>query len=98
VFGFFARASSSRSCAVDPQRKLLGRRNFSLKGQEFPTQEILSSFVSLYYDLGAFNPDEILLPEAVDDAKTKSEWLSEKRGERHGVEVMTPQRGSATTS
>ena len=73
--------------------KLIGRRNFSLKGQEFPTQEILSSFVSLYYDLGAFIPDEILLPEAVDDAATKSEWLSEKRGERRGVEVMAPQRG-----
>ncbi len=73
--------------------KLLGRRNFSLKGQEFPTQEILSSFVSLYYDLGAFIPDEVLLPEPVADAATKSEWLSEKRGARRGVEVLSPQRG-----
>jgi excinuclease ABC subunit C len=73
--------------------KLLGRRNFSLKGQEFPTQEILSSFVSLYYDLGAYIPDEVLLPEPVEDLATKAEWLSEKRAERRGVEVLVPQRG-----
>jgi excinuclease ABC subunit C len=73
--------------------KLMGRRNFSLKGQEFPTQEILSSFVSLYYDLGAFIPDEVLLPEAVEDVAAKAEWLSEKRGARRGVEVLVPQRG-----
>lgn len=59
--------------------KLLGRRNFSLKGQEFPTAEILSSFVSLYYDLGSFIPDEVLLPEAIDDAPVKAEWLAERR-------------------
>ena len=59
--------------------KLLGRRNFSLKGQEFPTAEILSSFVSLYYDLGSFIPDEVLLPEAIDDASVKAEWLAERR-------------------
>jgi excinuclease ABC subunit C len=35
------------------QGKLLGRRTFSLGGQEFPDEEIVSSFVSLYYDLGS---------------------------------------------
>ncbi|MDB4967157.1 MAG: excinuclease subunit [Myxococcales bacterium] len=74
--------------------KLMGRRNFSLKGQEFPTHEILSSFVSLYYDMGTFIPDEVLLPEAVEDMAAKSEWLTEKRATRRGVEVMMPQRGS----
>ncbi|MGZ3408411.1 MAG: excinuclease ABC subunit UvrC, partial [Polyangia bacterium] len=94
VFGFFREGEFVEIVVLSIRNgKLLGRRNFSLKGQEFPTQEILSSFVSLYYDLGAFIPDEILLPEAVDDAKTKSEWLSEKRGTKRGVEVMTPQRG-----
>jgi excinuclease ABC subunit C len=82
--------------------KLLGRRNFSLKGQEFPTQEVLSSFVSLYYDLGAFIPDEVLLPEPVEDIAAKSEWLSDTatpatpagaRAQRRGVEVLVPQRG-----
>jgi excinuclease ABC subunit C len=73
--------------------KLLGRRNFSFAGQEFPSEEVLSSFVSLYYDLGSLIPDEVLLPCAIEDAAVKSEWLTEKRGSRK-VEVLTPQRGT----
>jgi excinuclease ABC subunit C len=71
--------------------KLMGRRNFSFGNQEFPTEEVLSSFVSLYYDLGNYVPDELLLPLAVEDAAAKSEWLSEKRSRK--VEVLVPQRG-----
>src|SRR6185503_16166261 len=70
---------------------LLGRRSFTFRDQEFPTGEVLSSFVSLYYDLGAYIPDEVLLPLAIEDANVKSEWLSEKR--EHKVEVLAPQRG-----
>jgi excinuclease ABC subunit C len=70
---------------------LLGRRNFSFSGQEFPTEEVLSSFVSLYYDLDAYIPDEVLLPLAIEDAPVKEEWLGDKRCKR--VEVLVPQRG-----
>ena len=72
--------------------KLLGRRSYTLKGQEFPTHEVLSSFVSLYYDLGALIPDEVLLPQPVEDFVVKAEWLTEKRGTRK-VEVTAPSRG-----
>ena len=44
--------------------KLTGSRGFSFTGQEFPDAELLSSFVGLYYDLGASPPDEVLLPFA----------------------------------
>src|SRR5581483_5392316 len=71
--------------------KLMGRRSYSFKDQEFPTEEMLSSFVSLYYDLGAYLPDEVLLPIAIEDAAVKSEWLSEKKGRK--VDVLQPQRG-----
>jgi excinuclease ABC subunit C len=94
VFGFYREGEFVEIVVLSVRNgKLLGRRNFSLKGQEFPTQEILSSFVSLYYDLGAFIPDEVLLPEAVEDVAAKGEWLTEKRGQRRGVEVLVPQRG-----
>lgn len=73
--------------------KLLGRRSYTLKGQEFPTDEVLSSFVSLYYDLGSLVPDEVLLPIAIEDQDAKSEWLTEKRGTRR-VEVSAPSRGA----
>jgi excinuclease ABC subunit C len=71
--------------------KLMGRRNFSFGGQEFPTEEVLSSFVSLYYDLGNYIPDEVLLPIDLEDARTKAEWLTDKRAKK--VEVLVPQRG-----
>jgi excinuclease ABC subunit C len=73
--------------------KLLGRRTFSFGSQEFPDEEIVSSFVSLYYDLGSYIPDEVLLPLAIEDHATKSEWLRERRGGKK-VEVLAPQRGA----
>jgi excinuclease ABC subunit C len=76
---------------------LNGSRAFSFTGQEFPDAELISSFVGLYYDLGALPPDEVLLPIEIDDAGLKGEWLTERRAETTGrkkkVEVCTPQRG-----
>ncbi|HLK89402.1 MAG TPA: excinuclease ABC subunit UvrC [Polyangia bacterium] len=77
--------------------QLNGSRTFSFTNQEFPDAELLSSFVGLYYDMGAPPPDEVLLPVEIEDAALKGEWLSEKRAEMPGrhrkVEVLTPQRG-----
>jgi len=72
--------------------KLLGRRGFSFGAQELPTEEIVSSFISLYYDLGSYIPDEVLLPCAIEDAALKGEWLCDKRGQK--VEVLFPQRSA----
>lgn len=73
------------------QGKLVGNRAFSFAKQEFPDDEILSSFLGLYYDLQASPPAEVLLPFAIADDALKAEWLSEKRGKR--VEILVPQRG-----
>ncbi|HTA20188.1 MAG TPA: helix-hairpin-helix domain-containing protein, partial [Polyangia bacterium] len=79
--------------------KLGGNRAFSFTGQEFPDAELLSSFIGLYYDLGAPPPDEVLLPVEIDDAALKAEWLGEKKAasaigaRRRKVEVLVPQRG-----
>jgi excinuclease ABC subunit C len=81
--------------------KLGGNRAFSFTGQEFPDAELLSSFLGLYYDLGAPPPDEVLLPIEIEDAALKAEWLSEKRAahpmsmssRKRKVEVLVPQRG-----
>jgi excinuclease ABC subunit C len=73
------------------QGKLVGNRAFSFAKQEFPDDEILSSFVGLFYDLQAVPPAEVLLPFAITDTAVKEEWLSEKRGKK--VELITPQRG-----
>jgi excinuclease ABC subunit C len=73
------------------QGKLVGNRAFSFGRQEFPDDEILSSFVGLFYDLQAIPPPEVLLPFAIADAAVKAEWLSDKRGGK--TVVLIPQRG-----
>ncbi|HSY40179.1 MAG TPA: helix-hairpin-helix domain-containing protein, partial [Polyangia bacterium] len=76
--------------------QLNGSRAYSFTGQEFPDAELISSFIGLYYDLGAPPPDEVLLPIEIEDAALKAEWLSEKRaalpGRHKKVEVLVPQR------
>jgi len=73
------------------QGKLVGNRAFSFGKQEFPDDEILSSFLGLFYDLQATPPAEVLLPFAIADADVKAEWLAEKREKK--VDIFTPQRG-----
>ncbi len=73
------------------QGKLMGRRAFQLKDQEFPDGEVVRGFLLRYYELGTFIPDEVLLPLEIDDAPALADWLREVRGAR--VDVLTPQRG-----
>jgi excinuclease ABC subunit C len=73
------------------QGRLIEGRAFPFGGQEFPDEELLGSFVDLFYDSENFIPDEVLLPLELEDQHTKSEWLSEKRGKK--VSVQAPQRG-----
>jgi excinuclease ABC subunit C len=67
--------------------KLTGSRTFSFTGQEFPDAELISSFIGLYYDLGAAPPDEVLLPVEIEDAALKAEWLGERRATQGGDRV-----------
>jgi excinuclease ABC subunit C len=71
--------------------RLTGGRSFSFSKQEFPTEELLSSFLDQYYESGTFIPKELLVPLQLDDADRREVWLSEKKGER--VRVHLPERG-----
>jgi excinuclease ABC subunit C len=71
--------------------RLTGGRGFSFTRQEFPTDELLSSFLDQYYESGAFVPKELLLPLPLPDLELREQWLSEKKGER--VRVHVPERG-----
>jgi excinuclease ABC subunit C len=71
--------------------RLSGGRSFGFSRQEFPTGELLESFLDQYYESGALIPKELLLPLHLADAEMRELWLSEKKGER--VRVHVPERG-----
>ncbi|HET9554031.1 MAG TPA: excinuclease ABC subunit UvrC [Anaeromyxobacteraceae bacterium] len=71
--------------------KLSDSRAFPFKGREFPDAELLSQFLSAYYEQVPA-PDEVLLPLEPDEAAALAEVLSERRGAK--VRLLTPQRGA----
>jgi excinuclease ABC subunit C len=71
--------------------RLSGGRSFSFKKQEFPTDELVMSFLDQYYESGALIPKEVLLPIALPDAEAREALLSERKGER--VRIQVPERG-----
>jgi excinuclease ABC subunit C len=72
--------------------KLLGRRAFQLRDQEVPDADVVRDFIRRYYDLGSFVPDEVLIPDDIEDRDALAEWLGEKVGRK--VSVLWPQRGA----
>ncbi|HZJ55687.1 MAG TPA: excinuclease ABC subunit UvrC [Myxococcaceae bacterium] len=74
------------------QGRLNGGQSFPFTGQEFPDEELLGSFVNLYYGEDNVLPDEVLLPLRPEGGVDPlAELLTEKRGRR--VRVIVPQRG-----
>jgi excinuclease ABC subunit C len=71
--------------------KLQDSRSHPFREQEFPDEEILSSFLSLYYEQN-HAPDEVLVPVEPVQADALADVLSERRGKR--VRLLTPQRGA----
>jgi excinuclease ABC subunit C len=71
--------------------RLTGGRSFSFVKQEFPSEELLGSFLDQYYESGAFIPKELVLPLQLGDNESREAWLSDKKGER--VRVHVPERG-----
>ena len=67
--------------------KLQDSRSHPFREQEFPDDEILSSFLSLYYEQNPA-PDEVLLPLEPAAAEALADVLSERRGRR--VRLLTP--------
>ncbi|KFA90183.1 excinuclease ABC subunit UvrC [Archangium violaceum] len=71
--------------------RLNGGQAFPLGSQEFPDEELLPSFVNLYYDQGNFVPEEVLLPLDAEEREGLEALLTERKGEK--VRVMVPKRG-----
>jgi excinuclease ABC subunit C len=72
--------------------KLVGRRSFRERDQEFPDAQVMANFVQQYYALGTFIPDEVVAGVDIDDKQVLAEWLSTGRGRK--VKILHPQRGT----
>lgn len=95
VFGFYREADRLVLYALWVRGgRLNGGQAFHFSGQQFPDDELLRSFVNLYYDEENFIPAEVLLPFAPPDAadlESLGDLLAERRGAK--VKVYVPQRG-----
>ena len=71
--------------------RLQESRAWPVAGTEFPEEELLSSFLALYYERAA-PPEEVLVPFPPANGEAVAEVLSERRGRR--VRLLVPQRGA----
>ncbi len=72
--------------------KLIGREYFLLEGTEGEAdEEVLSEFLTQFYDEAAHIPREVLLPHEVEEAQVIEQWLKEKRSTK--VTIQVPRRG-----
>jgi excinuclease ABC subunit C len=74
--------------------KLVGRRGFRVREQEFADAEVLGNFVQQYYATGTFIPDEVIVPTLPEEADVIADWLGTSRGKR--VKILEPRRGHRT--
>ncbi len=92
VFGLYTTAGLTQIYAIFIRKgKIIGKRKFPLVKIRADSSEILSSLMKRYYDGDVFIPEEIIIPEDVDDREVVAEWLTEKRGRR--VLIVVPKRG-----
>ncbi len=73
--------------------KLIGREYFILEGTEDAADaEILSQFVKQFYTEAATIPQQVMLPEELEEARIIAQWLRSKRGGQK-VEFFVPKEG-----
>ena len=71
--------------------RLVDSQALFFRHQEFPDEEALATFLTLFYDRGP-PPPEVLVPIEPDGSAALAEVLSDRRGAR--VALVTPQRGA----
>lgn len=72
--------------------KLIGSEPFTLQGtEEAAAEELMSSFLTQFYDAAANIPPNILLADYPEESQIIEEWLGKKGG--HKVTLHVPRRG-----
>jgi excinuclease ABC subunit C len=92
VFGLFREGDLTQIVALFVRGgRLIGQKVFPPIRLPAGSGELLSSLIKRYYDGAAEIPDEISVPETLEDREVMAEWLSEKRG--RAVALRAPKRG-----
>ncbi|MBI4731018.1 MAG: excinuclease ABC subunit UvrC [Chloroflexi bacterium] len=73
--------------------KLIGREYFVLEGTEDTADsEVMAQFVQQFYAEAANVPQQVMLPEEIEEAKIIQEWMRSRRGGGK-VEIFVPKEG-----
>ena len=73
--------------------KMIGREYFLMENtDEAPNSDVLGEFIKQFYDQAASIPEQVLLPEAIEEANIIRQWLSSQRDDSK-VELLIPKRG-----
>ena len=73
--------------------KLIGREYFILEGTEDTADaEVISQFVKQFYTEAASVPQQVLLPQEIEEARIIGEWMRSRRGGGK-VEIRVPRTG-----
>ncbi len=73
--------------------KLIGREYFVLEGTEDTADsEVMAQFVQQFYAEAATVPQQVMLPEEIEEAKIIQEWMRSRRGGEK-VEIFVPKDG-----
>jgi excinuclease ABC subunit C len=73
--------------------KLIGREYFILEGTEDEADtEVMEQFITQFYTEAANIPQQVMLPQEIEEARIISQWLRSKRGGEK-VEFFVPKEG-----
>jgi len=73
--------------------KLIGREYFILEGTEDAADnEVMEQFITQFYTEAATVPQQVMLPQELEEAQIISQWLRSKRGGEK-VEFFVPKEG-----
>ena len=73
--------------------KMIGREYFILEGTEDEADaEVLEQFITQFYTEAAVIPQQVMLPQEIEEAKIIGQWLRSKRGGEK-VEFLVPKEG-----
>jgi excinuclease ABC subunit C len=73
--------------------KLIGREYFVLEGTEDAADaEVMAQFVTQFYTEAASVPEQVMLPQQIEEAQIVQQWLRSRRGGKK-VEMFVPKDG-----